>query len=452
MSKHAVTIVLRGLISIAILIGGFGLAVMLFRSRKPAPQVNIPEHALRVDVVSATFKDVPVEIFGLGEVRSRDVVRIAPEIPGRIVNIHPKLEIGGIIPAGEILFEIDPRDFQARYDQSKASVSQLRNTIERLKKQYAIDQERLKTFKSTRTLAKAEYNRVKHLYERDKVGTQSRVDNSEMAYNSANDAYAQLSQSVDLFPIRINEAEDGLASSEAMARLSKTNLERTKVSVPFDARVKTVTLEQGQYVSTGMPVLTLANDSILEISVSLDSKLASTWLDFEKAGDASNTAWFGNLTQVPVRINWRDDAEWIGTLHRIEKFDQETRTINVVVRIAAQNALNPTEGEQSLVEGMFCRIIIPGKTAEHVVELPIECVSFAKDSEGYQTVFLAKESPDDGKLRLAKVKVLESHKTKQSIYISDGLREGDRIVTTRLINPLANSLLNTDGFESMETD
>jgi RND family efflux transporter MFP subunit len=237
-----------------------------------------------------------------------------------------------------------------------------------------------------------------------------------------------------------------------MARLSKTNLERTKVSVPFDARVKTVTLEQGQYVSTGMPVLTLANDSILEISVSLDSKLASTWLDFEKAGDASNTAWFGNLTQVPVRINWRDDAEWIGTLHRIEKFDQETRTINVVVRIAAQNALNPTEGEQSLVEGMFCRIIIPGKTAEHVVELPIECVSFAKDSEGYQTVFLAKESPDDGKLRLAKVKVLESHKTKQSIYISDGLREGDRIVTTRLINPLANSLLNTDGFESMETD
>lgn len=454
MSKHAITIVLRGIISVAILLGGVGASILLYMSREDAPQVDIPERALRVDVISATFKDVPVEISGYGGVRSRDVVQIAPEISGRIVSIHPKLETGGIIPAGEILFEIDPRDYQARYDQSTATVSQLKNAIERLKKQYSIDQERLTTFESTRTLAKAEYDRVKRLYEEDKVGTQSQVDNTEMGYNNANDAFAQLSQSVDLFPIRINEAKDNLASSVAMAGLSRTNLERTKVSVPFDARVKTVSLEKGQYVSPGMLVMTLANDTILEISVSLPSKKASNWLEFEKANTTSNTAWFGNLARVPVRILWGDSKEWEwkGALHRIEKFDETNRTINVVVRVTAKNALNPPKGAQSLVEGMFCTIIIPGKTAKNVVELPIECVSFATDREGYHTVYLAKESPDDGKLRLTTAKVRESHKTDDSIFISEGLHEGDKIITTRLINPLANSLLNTNRFESRETD
>ena len=124
----------------------------------------------------------------------------------------------------------------------------------------------MKTFQSTSDLAKAEYNRINELYTKDKVGTQSGVDNAEMMYNNANDSLALLSQSVDLFPIRISEAEDNLASSEAMAKLSKTNLERTNVSVSFTSRVKTVALEQDQYVSPGMPVITLANLSLIHIS------------------------------------------------------------------------------------------------------------------------------------------------------------------------------------------
>ena len=452
MSKNAVTIVLRAVISIAILVGGVGTMVALIKSRKPAPQIDTPERALRVDVIAVSFKDVPVEITGLGEVRSRDVVQIAPEVPGRIVSVHPDLEIGGLIPAGEVLFEIDPRDFQARYDQSNASVSQLENTIARLKKQYSIDQGRLTTYESTRKLAKAEYDRVKRLYEKDKVGTQSQVGNSEMAYNSANDALAQLSQSVDLFPIRINEAENGLASSEAQASLSKTNLERTKISVPFDSRVKTVSLERGQYVSPGMPVVTLANDRILEISVSLPSEQASKWLKFEKSPNPSKNAWFGNLTRVPVQISWSDTAVWEGSLSRIETFDQDNRTINVVIRIPARKALNPISGTQSLVEGMFCKVTIPGKIARNVVELPSESVGFEIDKDGYKTVYVAVESPDDGQLRLTTKKVRESHITEDSIFVSEGLLEGDLVVLTRLINPLPNSLLNTTQYDSTETD
>ena len=452
MSKQTITIVLRAVISLTILLGGVGITVLLISSRKDAPQVKIPESALRVDVIEATFKDVPVTIEGLGEIQSRDVVEIAPEVSGRVVNIHPELEVGGVIPAGEILFEVDPRDYQARLDQSVAQANQLRSTIERLKKEYTIDKKRLITFERSRELAKAEYERMRNLYERDKIATRSQAENAEVAYNNANDAYAQLEQSLDLFPIRIKEAEDNLVSAESMSKMSTTNLERTRVSVPFDARVKNVSVEQGQYVSPGMPVLTLANDSVLEVSVSLDSQLASKWLKYDSQKDTEAIAWFGTLAQVPVKVSWTSVGVWEGMLHRIEKFDKETRTINVVVRIPAENAMNPIEGTQPLVEGMFCKISIPGAVAKNVVEVPIESVSFAQDSNGFRDVYIAKESPDDGKLRLETIKVRESHIAGEYIYLSEGLTDGDVIITTRLINPLAKSLLNVNSTNSLETD
>lgn len=452
MSKQTITIVLRAVISLTILLGGVGITVLLISSRKDAPQVKIPESALRVDVIEATFKDVPVTIEGLGEIQSRDVVEIAPEVSGRVVNIHPELEVGGVIPAGEILFEVDPRDYQARLDQSVAQANQLRSTIERLKKEYTIDKKRLITFERSRELAKAEYERMRNLYERDKIATRSQAENAEVAYNNANDAYAQLEQSLDLFPIRIKEAEDNLVSAESMSKMSTTNLERTRVSVPFDARVKNVSVEQGQYVSPGMPVLTLANDSVLEVSVSLDSQLASKWLKYDSQKDTEAIAWFGTLAQVPVKVSWTSVGVWEGMLHRIEKFDKETRTINVVVRIPAENAMNPIEGTQPLVEGMFCKISIPGAVAKNVVEVPIESVSFAQDSNGFRDVYIAKESPDDGKLRLETIKVRESHIAGEYIYLSEGLTDGDVIITTRLINPLAKSLLNVNSTKSLETD
>lgn len=454
MSKRYITVVLRAVASIVILLVAYVLFGAIIRSKEPAAQVEIPEQALRVDVLEATFRDVPVRIEGLGEMRSRDVVQIASEVAGLVTAIHPHLEVGGVIPAGEILFEIDARDYEAIAIQSSASVDQLSNSVQRLTKQYAIDKERLKTYERTRGLANGEFERVKSLYEKDKVGTQSQVDNAEMGFNNANDAYDQLSQTCDLFPIRIEEAKNSLTSSQAMADLAATNLGRTKVSVPFDARIKSVSLERGQFVAPGAPILTLADDSLLEITIPLDSRLARNWLEFQESTGSVSSAWFGQIRRVPVTIEWTGDpgkAQWKGTLDRVEKFDQQTRQIAIVARITAQDANRPTKGDQPLVEGMFCKVAIPGKTAHNVVEVPLECVSFSRDDEGYRTVYVAKTT-EDGRFRLGSIKVRESHIAGESIFLSEGIDEGTMIVTTRLINPLSNSLLNTQAIPSAETD
>ena len=142
--------------------------------------------------------------------------------------------------------------------------TQMRTGLALLRKQYSIDQTRLETLARSRELAKGEFERVQRLFTKDQVGTQSGVDRTEMAFNQANDGFDQLKQLVTLYPMRIEEAASGLESAEAQLDLASTSLERTEVRAPFQARLKRVQVELGQYVAPGTPVLVLANDSVLE--------------------------------------------------------------------------------------------------------------------------------------------------------------------------------------------
>ena len=451
--QKTISVVIRILICMVIIAMGVLILKKLTSMRTDPVQAENFERALRVDVQEAQFEDVEIFISGLGTVRPKDVVTIAPEIAGRIVNVHSRLEVGEIIPAGEMLFRIDPRDYQAQLTNTQAAVSQIENSVKRLNKQFAIDKNRLKTFERSRDLANAEYKRILKLYQAQSVVSQSQVDSSEMAYNNANDAFDQLSQSVDLFPLRIQEAENSLTSAKAIADLAATNLERTEVSVDFDARIKTVNLERGQYITPGINALSLADDSIMEISVPLNSKEARQWLRIHN--DENGNAWFTGLEQVPVVISWTEnpaDSRWEGILHRVEKFDEQTRQLTVVVRITGREASKPSLGTMPLVDGMFCKVNIPGRIASQVTKVPATSVGFEQDDDGYRKLYLAQPGDTPNEYRLKITPVLISYMDGEYMYVSKGLEEKDLVVTTRLIAPLENTLLITNMVNHTETD
>jgi len=253
-----------------------------------------------------------------------------------------------------------------------------------------------------------------------------------------------LAQQVDLMTLRMQAAEASLGSAKALASLADTNLERTKVEAPFDARVTEVRVEKGQYVAPGNTAVTIADDSILEISVPLNSHEARNWLRFDSTQLLQNNAWFNALDRVPVQVYWTEDdhVSWRGKLARVEQFDQETRTLSVIVEVSGKEAQSPSEGKLPLVSGMFCTVRIPGKTAEDVVPLPVESVGFDKDADGYRTAYVAVPNPETKEHRLQRRKVLESHIDGPMIYIADGLENGDLAVLTRLVNPIENALLD----------
>ena len=430
-------VILRIVICILILLMGVGIMARLSALKKPPVETTVIEKPLRVRGLRATLENVPVFITGYGEVTALNVVAISPEVSGRIVYVHPRLETGEIIAKGETLYDIDDRNYQAALQEARAAVAQMNTTIQRLTKQYALDRKRQKTIERNRELAKAEYERVIKLYQTNKVVSQSGADKAEQAYNSATDAADQMAHIIALYPIQIKEAESGLASAQARLTVAEINLKRCKIISPFEGRVKDVALENNQFVTPGQNVLTLADDSVLEIRVPVDSRDARKWLMFKPGkNNATNTAWFQDLEQVPCVLKWTEDPEnhlWEGRIHRVVQFKQKTRTLTVAVRIDAAAAGRRGNAALPLVEGMFCSVKIPGKTLEGVIRLPRSAITFDN------TVYIATANN-----RLKTMPVTVANTEEQTVYISGGLSMGDIVITTRLIDPLENALLEVD--------
>ncbi len=418
---------------ICILLVGIGsMALLWMLSRPPAEKVQ-DEKPLHVQAVRLEPEDVPVVITGYGYVGALNVVDILPEVSGKIVEIYPNLEVGAIVPRGETLFVIDPRTYKARADEAEALVEQYRNGVKRLETQLANDGERLATLGRSRDLAEAEYNRVKQLYQEDQVGAQSGVDAAERVYNTAKDLVDQLERALAVYPIQIDELQNNLASARARMEVANINLERTRVVAPFDGRVTWVDLEKDQYVAPGGKILSLADDSVLEISVPLDSRDAQSWLQFNGTRIAEDSAWFTELEQVPCTVRWIEDKAghtWEGVLDRVRQFDRTKLTLTVAVRIEGRNALSKDPDRLPLVDGMFCTVEIPGRTIKGAYRLPQWAVSF--ENTVYASV--------DNRLRTVPVDVAWSYG--DSAFVTGGLEPGDIVVTTRLVNPLEHSLLD----------
>jgi multidrug efflux pump subunit AcrA (membrane-fusion protein) len=313
------------LILCALILGGGVLGMIgLLALRKPPAQAEISEKALRVEVAALQPQDVPVLMTGYGEVKAIDQVAVVPEVAGQIVEVHPRLKAGEVIPAGEVLFRINPADYEAAVKRAEGTVAQLQNGLEGLRKQQVMDGDMLATLRGTLDLSNKEYDRLRELYSASEVGTQAGVERSEMARNQAKASHDQLAHAIDLYPQRIGELEGGLAAAKAALELAKNQLARTSVSLTFNARVKSETIEVGQVVAPGAMVAMLANDSALEIRVPLDSRDARQWLQFDDADTTAENAWFSRPNPVACDIRWSEDPDshvWQGQLVRVEAFD-----------------------------------------------------------------------------------------------------------------------------------
>jgi len=431
-SKSKNKILFRAIMVSAIIFAGIVIAVIFMSFRKRPPQMPIQEPTLQVEVLDAKPENIPVSITGYGEVKALNEVSITPEVSGKVVKIHPRLETGEVIEKGEVIFQIDPRDYKAAFVEATATATQMESSLKRMKRQYEIDQERLKTIQRSCELSKQQYERVKKLFEEDKVGTQSGVDQAEQACNNSQDQQEQMEKTVELYPLQIQEAESSLFSAKSRMDTAKTRLERCTLTAPFQGRIKSVSVEKGQYVSPGKSVITLADDSVLEIQVPLDSRDANKWLPFYESDNNTSSAWVKGLKQVKCKVRWTEtetDAFWEGILNRVVKFDEQTRTVTVAIRIEGTEALSINHGSLPLVEGMFCSVDIPGKTLKNVYRIPRWAVSFEN------TLYIAV----DDKLRTVPVKIARAQG--EDSYISEGLKPGDRVIITRLVDPLENSKL-----------
>jgi multidrug efflux system membrane fusion protein len=161
-----------------------------------------------VAVAKVTRRDVPTFLEGLGTVIAYNNVLIRTQVDGQLMRIAVKE--GQDVHAGDLLFEIDPRIYQAAYDQAVAKKAQ--------------DQAQLAN-------AKLDLQRYTNLADRNYVARQQ----------------------LDTTQAQVNQLQAAVAADQAAIDSAKATLSYTQIRSPIEGRVGIRAIDVGNIVHAADP-------------------------------------------------------------------------------------------------------------------------------------------------------------------------------------------------------
>ena len=137
---------------------GLLLIALLAGCERQAP-ASLERPPAPVSVAAAVTQDVPIYIDAVGKIVAREVVSIQPQVSGRITKIH--FSDGADVKAGDVLFTIDPRPYQAQLNQAEASVAQAQAALNLAKTNFA----RVESISDPRAISRQDFDAKKNAVE-----------------------------------------------------------------------------------------------------------------------------------------------------------------------------------------------------------------------------------------------------------------------------------------------
>ena len=357
------------------------IVVQMAKMRPQPEEREATPTAMLVDTIrpeaGVEFFQVPAQ----GTVRPRNQTQLAAEVSGRIVKLSDVFNAGGFFRAGEVLAEIDPSDYQAALLQAEADLAAARARL---------------------------------------ADEQARSDQARKDWQRMHGDQRQPSELVLRLP-QVEGAQAAVLAAEAAVMRARRNLERTRISLPYDGMVRSRQVDIGQFVSPGSVVGVAFSVDVAEVRLPLsDQDMA--FLDLPRPGQEAETP-------VPVRLRGMvsgQRGEWQGKLVRSEGVVEETTRLNfVVVAVEDPYGLLGSEQRVPLTMGTFVQADIRGRPASGLMVLPRSAMR-----EG-DTVHVVDSSE---RLAIRRVEVLRA--TPDRVYVYNDLSPNDRVVTTAISAPV----------------
>lgn len=285
-----------------------------------------------VTVAVATNMDVPVEIQCIGTVQAYSLVSIRSQITGKIQEVH--FREGQEVAAGDLLFTIDPRPFEAALNQAQANVKR--------------DEAQLVN-------ARLNFERTSNLFV-SKIASQSDYDTAEATYQSA---------------------QGTVLADNAAVTNAEVNLDYTGIRAPIAGRTGSLTVKEGNVVKAPDDILvTLAQVHPIYVGFSVPERnLQAIRLRAAEAPlvvrafapSATNDVAQGELTFVNNTVDTNT-----GTILLKGTFQNENNVLwpgqFVQVSLVLSNLPNatvvPTQAVQTGQNGEFLFVVKPDNTVE----------------------------------------------------------------------------------------
>jgi RND family efflux transporter MFP subunit len=388
------------------------IAAVLVILRPKAERRVAEETGRLVEVFAVKAEKVPMVIEAYGTVEPREALLLVAEVRGQIVATDPTFEEGKFVTRGTGLIRIDPRNYELEVQRRNVQILQAQAEIKRLEQEILNLQARIKIARTDVSLAESEYSRLKKLIDR-KVIAQSTLDKAEQQYLASRERLQTLENQLAL----TGPQKEQLLAQRDMARVTfeeaKLDLERSALLAPFDGWVLEKAIEVGQHVTVGQIMGKIYSAGELDIEVRIPVKDLK-WLPADLNSDAPIEA------QV-VFESQGAPSTWRGRLARVKaEMDEKTRTLPVIIEVDETTPAEDNRSSFRLRPGMFVTVKIMGNEVSQAFVLPRHLV-YPGD-----TVYTV----ENDRLKIKSVDILRT--SKDSVIVSKGLSDGDRIIKTPL--------------------
>ena len=354
-----------------------GLVYFIFNNppeskRKAAS--NAPQMTVEVKKLIPRSYQVSVESFGTVAPRTQSV--LFSQVSGQINEVSPQFRDGGFFKKGDVLLELDDRDFRSEAKTAEAGLIEAKQNFEEEKargEQAIADWERLGNGKEASDLV---------LRKPQLAATQAQVLSAEAQFEKANLA-----------------------------------LERTKIIAPYAGRILTKNVDIGQVVSSTTALADIYAADYVEIRLPIKNKdLALMQLPEEYINDVNDNTALGN---VVISSNLIGKQVWQGNIVRTESaIDEDSQQLYVVAQIDKPYETNNQTAQIKI--GQYVTAAITGKKVEGVLVVPSSAI--------YQGSYVY--IVEEGILKRKYIDVTWQNGIES--IIGSGLSAGDNLVITAL--------------------
>lgn len=376
---------LARLLPVLVIVAAAAVAV-LFVLTKPQPAIEAPKEVGEVVEVRAVTRRVePLIVAAQGRVIPGREVIVQPQIAGRIETVAPELVPGGIVSRGATLFTIEPVDY-------RLAVAQARTRLAEAEAALALERGR-------QAVARREYE----LFE--------------------DELPAEQDPALALREPQLRAAEAAVAAARAQLRQAEVNLERTAVTAPFNAIVRSESVDPGQLVSPQTAAARLVGTDFFWVQASVPVA-DLPYLDTVD-GDTPGSKVLIRYDAGSTTLQREGEVERL-----LSDLDPAGQMARVLVRV--DDPLGLADGGPRLLLESFVDVEIRANRDVEVVTLPREHLHNGEEVYVY----------DDGKLEIRRVDVV--WRRPDTVLIGEGLAAGDQVVTSTLSTPVPGMKLRLD--------
>src|SRR5688572_5212647 len=287
----------------AVAVASFVLLAAVSCSKSGAPGAAGSKPMRTVRVMAAETRPMERAVTVTGSLAAEEAATLSAKIGGRLRSFP--VDLGSVVKQGDIIAQVEPRDYELRLQQSAAALAQARATVG-LPLEGAddrFDPEQSSAVKQARAvLAEAKQNRERVVsLSTQGIASKSELDTVESIYKVALNRYEAA-----LEDTRTRQAV--LAQRRAEWELAKQQLSDTSLRAPFDGAVQGRLANLGEFLAAGSPVVKLVKIDPLRLRLEVPERDAASVRLGQRVrltAEGDTNVYSGNLNRVSPAI---DDA------------------------------------------------------------------------------------------------------------------------------------------------